>query len=163
MEIRRPVEADAAAATACQLACWREAYAGLVPPDRLTAAMADVAAHTERWRSRIRSENERWLAVDQDEVVGFALAGPNHEVDVEVDWQLYAIYVRQAYWGTGLGRRLIKAAIHDHDAVLWVFRDNHRARRFYAAHGFVPDGTEQEEPTFGGVEIRMLRRSTYSG
>ena len=32
-----------------------------------------------------------------------------------------------------------------------------RARRFYARNGFVPDGTETEEPRLGGVEIGMVR------
>ena len=42
-------------------------------------------------------------------------------------------------------------------ATLQVFRDNARARRFYARNGFVPDGTEAEEPHWGGVEIGMVR------
>ena len=98
------------------------------------------------------------MAEQDGELVGFAAAGPNDETDLDVTWKLYAIYVRKAYWGTGLGHRLITQAIGDDDAVLWVFRDNVRARDFYARQGFVADGREQVEPEFGAPEIRMVRR-----
>ena len=61
-----------------------------------------------------------------------------------------------------LGQRLLDAALGDEPATLRVFRDNARARRFYARNGFVPDGYEGEEPHFGGVEIGMVRPAPSS-
>jgi GNAT superfamily N-acetyltransferase len=102
--------------------------------------------------------SQRWLAEQDGELVGFAAAGPNDENDVDVPLKLYAVYVRKAYWGTGLGYRLMNQALGDEDAVLWVFRDNIRSREFYSRQGFVADGREQVEPEFGAPEIRMIRR-----
>lgn len=54
--------------------------------------------------------------------------------------ELYAVYVRASQYGTGLGHRLLEAAIGDAPAYLWVFEANVRARGFYARQGFEPDG-----------------------
>ena len=54
-----------------------------------------------------------------------------------------------------LGERLVEAVIDAavKSAALWVADPNPRAHAFYRKHGFVPDGTAQDE---GGVrEIRM--------
>ena len=98
------------------------------------------------------------LAVYGDVIIGFARARPTPEPGLDIALHLSAINVRRAYWGSGVGQRLLDAAIGDHDASLWVFRDNARARAFYVRNGFAPDGVEQVEDFFGGlVEIRMIR------
>jgi len=157
MIIRLAEPRDAENAAALHLACWREAYAGIVDRQRLAAITADLDGTVEFWRTMINLGG-RWLAEQDGTLIGFAGAGPNDEPDLDVPWKLYAIYVRMAYWGAGVGHRLITQVIGDDDAVLWVFRDNARARDFYARHGFVADGTEQVEPEFGAAEIRMVRR-----
>ena len=157
MIIRLAEPADAEGGAALHLACWREAYAGIMEPQRLAEITGDLDGTVEHWRTMIRL-TRRWLAEQDGELVGFAAAGPNDETDLDVTWKLYAIYVRMAYWGTGLGHRLMTQAIGHDDAALWVFRDNVRARDFYARQGFAADGREQVEPEFGAAEIRMVRR-----
>ena len=39
---------------------------------------------------------------------------------------------------------------------LWVLEQNRRARRFYTAAGFIPDGRRQEI-TLGGAGLREIR------
>ena len=65
--------------------------------------------------------------------------------------------MRQAQWGTGLGHRLLRASLGDQPASLWVLAANARARRFYAAHGFEPDGQERVNAVFDRLELRMVR------
>jgi GNAT superfamily N-acetyltransferase len=156
--IRAARPADAEPLAQCQLACWRETYTGMVDPDRLSAALAGVAQRTARWRQDLAGDHGTLLADDSGEVVGFAAAGPGREEDLDLTAQLYAIYTRQAYWGQGVGHRLMTAAVGDEDSFLWVFRDNARARDFYTRHGYRPDGAEKLEEYLGGVEIRMVRR-----
>ena len=148
MIIRVAEPRDAEGGAALHLACWREAYAGIVDPRRLAEITGDLDGTVEHWRAMI-AVSRRWLAEEDGELVGFAAAGPNDETDLDVTWKLYAIYVRKAYWGTGLGHRLIAQAIGNDDAALWVFRDNVRARGLLRAPGVC-----RRRPRAGGAGVR---------
>jgi len=156
--IREATLDDAEAAAACHIACWREAYADIVAPDVLAERTSDLKERTERWRHIIATYPPRWLAVaDTGHVIGFAAAGPGRDDDIDVDLELYALYIRAAHHGTGLADRLMVRAVGDAPAYLWVFEANPRARAFYRRHGFRPDGSRKHDPFFDRPEIRMVR------
>ncbi|TWD74957.1 acetyltransferase (GNAT) family protein [Kribbella amoyensis] len=162
--IRRAEPADAEAGAWCHLLCWREAYAGLVEPGLLAERTSDIERRVERWTSALAAGVVRWIAVDsgddvsvRDRVVGFASAGTSRDEDAPTELELYAIYTRAAWWGTGLGARLFEAAVGDEPASLWVLEGNARARAFYRRLGFVEDGSTVDEPFFDVPEIRMVR------
>jgi len=156
--IRAATLDDAEAAAACHIACWREAYAGVVAPDVLAQRTSDLTERTARWRHIIASFPPRCLAVaEAGDVVGFSAAGPGRDDDVDVELELYALYVRAVHHGTGLADRLLRQAIGDAPAYLWVFEANPRARAFYARHRFDPDGVRKLDPFFEEPDIRMVR------
>lgn len=155
--VRPAVPAEAEAGARCQLACWAEAYGDIADPARLARRLADVEGRVRSWRSQLAGDRGPWVAAAGDQLVGFASTGPPPPTEPDPPWMLYALYVRQAWWGTDLGHRLLVAALGDTAASLWVFRDNHRARRFYARHGFRTDGWERDQAVFGNVEVRMVR------
>lgn len=136
----------------CHTVCWREAYAGLVADDYLYADGVEQR-RLDRWRERLAGSREVWLAEADSRVVGVASAAAGADPPV----QLMSLYVRASHHGTGLADRLLVAAIGAGPASLWVFAANRRARRFYARHGFVPDGTEATDPDTDLPEIRMVR------
>jgi GNAT superfamily N-acetyltransferase len=148
---------DAEDAAVCHIACWREAYAEIVDPAVLAERTSDLARRTRRWREKLEAGAHRWLALADQCVVGFAARGPGRDEDIDLSCELEAIYVRRAYWGSGLADRLLKVAVGTEPAYLWVFEANIRARGFYARHGFVPDGTANHDPMFDRNEIRMVR------
>jgi GNAT superfamily N-acetyltransferase len=150
---------DAGPLALCHLACWREAYTGMVDPDRPATAVAAVDRRTAGWRQILAGNHGTLVAEDDGELVGFAAAGPGRDEDLDLTTELYALYGRRAYWGQGLGHRLVTAVLGEADSFLWVFRDNARARDFYVRHGYRPDGAEKLEEHLGGVEIRMVRRA----
>lgn len=164
-EIRRALVADAEAAAWCHLLCWREAYDGLVEPGLLAERTSDIDRRIERWTTHIAAgERVHWIALNpasdspvRDRVIGFAVPGPGRDDDAPTPLELYSIYARQAWWGTGLANRLMEVAIGKEPASLWVLEGNHRARAFYRRHGFLEDGTRVDEPFFGVPEIRMVR------
>ncbi|HEY5856367.1 MAG TPA: GNAT family N-acetyltransferase [Aldersonia sp.] len=150
---------------ACQIACWREAYRGLVPDHVLDAF--DVEQRTQQY-DRILAAGTghtvvavETVAVDaSDAVVGFTSSGPLLDGELpgaRCEKALYALYVRRSRYGTGLADRLITTILGDAAALLWVFEDNPRARAFYTRHGFVADVTRQIEPFCLIPEIRMQR------
>lgn len=152
--IRQARPADAEAVAVCQLDCWRDAYADLVDPTRLQPYLDDVVGNVARWREILAGRARVRIAEGAGSVVGFATVRP---AAATAPAHLAAIYVRRAHWSTGLGQRLLDATLGNEPATLQVYRDNVRAVRFYARNGFVPDGTEGEEPHWGGIEIGMVR------
>ena len=164
IEIRRAEVADAEAGARCHLACWQEAYADLVDPERLSEKTSDIDRRTERWASAIGGGVLRWIALNpdpaapvQDRVIGFSSPGPARDEDAPTPLELYAIYLRAKWWGSGLGDRLLDVAIGKEPASLWLLEGNGRAKAFYRRHGFVEDGSRVDEPFFGVPEIRMVR------
>jgi GNAT superfamily N-acetyltransferase len=144
--IRPGTPEDAEAVARVQIEAWREAYSHLFSREQLVGiSLADRTANWRRWPPIVAE-------VDGD-VVGFVAVGPAHDADA--DGELWAIYVRPNYWGTGLGRALQEAGesrlreLGHRSAVLWVFEDNPRARRFYEAAGWYLDGTRTQAELFG--------------
>jgi len=164
-ELRQPSPVDAERLGRMNYESWRDAYASFLPADFWGEA-------TERrwisnWVDRLQSPqpgSTTLIALRDDEILGFATVGParqNPTAGAPVrDRELWSIYVRASEYGSGLADRLMEAVLPQREpAELWVFEANGRARRFYARHGFKPDGARHLfGPEFGGqAEIRLVR------
>jgi GNAT superfamily N-acetyltransferase len=155
--IRAAQPRDAESGATCHIACWREAYADIVDPARLAMLTAPLAERIELWRRWINEGRPITVAVDSGQVVGFSVAGFATEPDIDINFQLHAINVRQAHWGTGVAQRLHDRSVGTRAAFLWVLRDNPRALAFYSRNGYRPDGAEKLDEEFGATVIRMVR------
>ena len=172
--------ADAAPIAEVQRETWFAAYTGIIPDeiiDRVTApddgARVRQSFRTRPWQRMIVASPDD----EQDGIVGYAAFGPETDV-LGAPWphplsldgeerrvaELYALYVRPAWWSTGTGRALTervlaRSARAGYSSItLWVLRDNRRARRFYERAGFAPDGATNELTRLGGViELRYRR------
>lgn len=184
--IRPAAAADAAHVAAVQREGWLAAYQGIIPAgiiDRVTAP--DAGARIRR-TFRVRPWQQMLVAVapDQDDrdpapggIAGYACFGPETDV-LTTPWphpltaagrdgrvaELYALYVRPAWWSTGTGRALMDQVLTGSAEAgfvairLWVLQDNARARRFYERAGFAADGTAHVLRHLGGVtEVRYRR------
>src|SRR4051794_35978623 len=123
-----------------------------------------------RWERRLARPPAGWstfVAEEGGRVAGFASVGPSR--NERGIGELYAIYVDPEAWSTGVGRALILRAeerlADDYDeATLWVLEDNPRARSFYEAAGWRPDGTRKVEHRWGveAPEVRYRKRLSSS-
>jgi GNAT superfamily N-acetyltransferase len=140
---------------------WRAAYAHMFPKPFLDAM--DVEDCAREWRDFIASaEGARaiFVASVDEAIVGFAAVGPYRPHDGSIAdahvGEVYAIYVDPTSWSAGVGRSLLDVAVAHligvglTDIRLWMFADNHRARRFYERAGFAADGTSITETIGGG-------------
>jgi GNAT superfamily N-acetyltransferase len=161
--VRRAAAADVPAVLDMKLAAWREAYGDLRPESFFRAERDRREQLIDWWHRGLAAGAEFWLAEDSaGRVVGCAGATPglDEDSDAGVGVELQILYVLAEAYGTGLGLRLMRAAIGDLPALVWVLRENPRAQAFYRKHGFAPDGTTEalDGPWEGLTEIRMVRR-----
>ncbi|MFC9898212.1 GNAT family N-acetyltransferase [Nocardia sp. NPDC127579] len=141
----------------CHIACWREAYRGLVPDQLLDAFEIEPA--TRRWaRNLERHPGSIHVAVSDDVVVGFAGATENKAESAVAEIELQALYVRSPWYGSGLAAELLWTAVDPaRSSSLWVFEGNPRARSFYRKHGFALDGGTKLEEFTPALQVRMVR------
>ncbi len=134
---------------------WQDAYKGLVDQsflDKLTLAKCEEIAY--KWPENLL------VAKDGDRVAGFLGYGKYRSDELQNTGEIYAIYVLEEYYGTGVGRSLMQAGLDMLDypqVAVWVLKDNPRAIKFYQKFGFRFDGRE-EEITLGTpiTEVRMI-------
>ncbi len=166
MSIRRAQVSDARAIATVHVRSWQAAYRGLLPQDYLDGL--DPGPRSVRWERALAELD--WprrgvlVAEDAGQVVGFATLVPSRDQDLDpaTVGEISAIYLRPAAWGQGHGRALMGAALDAlgqaayGDAALWVLDTNDRARRFYEAGGWRPDGAakQEERPGFTLNEVR---------
>jgi GNAT superfamily N-acetyltransferase len=157
----RPATLEEAGTVALvHLETWRVAYAHVFPREELE----DFSGERVERRMELHRLSPPLVAEVDGEIVGFVSVGPANDADA--DGELYAIYVLPTHWGTGVGRELVQAGEdrlrdlgHRH-AVLWVLEDNPRARRFYEAAGWTPNGARRPIEVFGVSvpEVRYEKR-----
>ncbi len=164
--IREAAAPDADAIARLHVGAWQWAYRGLLPDAYLDGLSADIARRTA-WRRQQLShgdyEGRTWVVERAGAIVGFADTGPARDEDaIHGTAELYAIYLAESATGKGLGRDLLGYSLDDLHrrgytaATLWVLTGNDRARRFYEALGWRPDGATKTEQGPGVVleEVR---------
>jgi GNAT superfamily N-acetyltransferase len=152
------------------VASWRTTYRGIVPD----AVLENLTPEGREpiWRRIVGDESQTpFVALEGDEIVGFASGGPERSNDPAFTAELYAIYLLETHQRRGLGRELVKAVVdafktRGHAAMLvWVLRDN-PSRAFYESLGgtFLREqdieigGATLKEVAYGWTDIRALAR-----
>ncbi|NBE55618.1 GNAT family N-acetyltransferase [Streptomyces boluensis] len=164
VRVREMTEHDCPSVAEIRVRGWQFAYADLIPRSYLDAM--DVTKDTARCGERFARGDPAvvGLVAERDgAIVGWASFGPYRDSDLPpTDTELYALYVHPEHIGTGAGRALMAevlarcAASGVRRLLLWVLKENARARRFYARAGFGPDGAE-EQFAVEGVPVPEVR------
>lgn len=165
--IRHATLDDAQAIAELHVRAWQWAYQGLMPADYLASLDGMIPERIERRISQLRDlpPHVRWWLAELDgQLLGFAMTGPSRDSDVTPETvEVYAIYLAQEAAGKGVGRALFAHAVDDlrqrgfNQATLWVLDTNQRARRFYEAAGWTPDGTSKIDDSHPGTTLHEVR------
>ena len=141
MIIRPASDEDVAAVAAIKVESWRHAYRGLVPVAVLDAMTPEEVLSQWLGTSRGNFVSATLVAARGDDIDGYAMFGAVQDAVPGYTGQLYAIYLRPAAMGRGIGSALFRAAAarlasQGHaNFLLWVFEENAVARRFYEHQG----------------------------
>jgi ribosomal protein S18 acetylase RimI-like enzyme len=84
--------------------------------------------------------------------------GPTRDNDTDIPLQLFALFARAGYWGTGVGYAPFEQAVGDPAASLRMLANNERAISLYERQGFRLDGMLDEHDQ--GQHARMVRAGT---
>lgn len=162
----RPAQRDDAAAIArIHVAAWQAAYAGIIDAAYLAALSA--AQRETYWAQAIDQGRPGLLLAQNDHgaVTGWIAFGDCRDAGApSTRGEVWAIYVDPARWSQGAGQALWQQARErlqaqgKTEAALWVLAANHRAIRFYAALGFVPDPGSDRTITVAGAPVGEVRQ-----
>lgn len=166
--IREMTLADCEGVAEVRVGGWRSAYRGLIPQSYLDRLSVEEDAEWRRARlAQADGSVVNLVAEDPGgEIVGWACHGPYRDGEVRTEEaELYAIYVHPDQVGRGVGRALLEESVARCSAaghgrlLLWVLKENDRARRFYERAGFRADGAEEPFEVDGVAvpEVRYTR------
>jgi RimJ/RimL family protein N-acetyltransferase len=165
VEIRDATDSDLRGVAEVHVSSWRAAYAGIVPASHLDALSVDDRERAWRRHQPDKDDRSALLVVvgTSGACDGFAGVGRSRDDDaVKTTGEVQAIYLAPYAWGQGVGRALLAAATERlrtlgyHEATLWVFERNDRARRVYERAGWRPDGRTHTY-SIAGAELPELR------
>jgi ribosomal protein S18 acetylase RimI-like enzyme len=157
-EVREATADDADAIASAHIEGWRVGYRGIVADAALDAETFNTTRR-ERWRAwtwKTSSEVELFVVTIDSQVVGFGLVGAERAEPGKASGstgsrgEVYAFYLHPTAWGSGAAGPLMRRCerhLRDtgfKEAVLWVLRDNPRARRFYEKAGWSVTGEESD-------------------
>ncbi len=165
----RPARPDDAERVArVQLSTWRTAYADLLPADALDLPEQQVAA---MWLHAVEApptpRHRVLVALERDEVVGFAATNPAEDADVDAATtaELTALLVEPRWGRRGHGSRLLAAAADGWRsagtrlAVTWAWERDASTRGLLTGAGWDLDGAARGLDTGRRVE-RQVRLHT---
>lgn len=141
--VRAAEKADADAIARIYIAA---SVAALGDSANIDAIEAAAKGRHAMWAPLVRAEPGYAMdVVDSGQVRGFSSVGPASPSDGRVG-HLYALYVEPQSWGSGIGTRLLTAALQHFrswqmtTAELWVQEENLRARGFYERRSWKSTG-----------------------
>jgi GNAT superfamily N-acetyltransferase len=125
-------------------------YPGIVPAEVLAEWIENAAEPWQKAFAEQRPDSpwRPWVAERGGAIVGYATTTPGKDwwlPPIEGSGELTNLYLDPGVIGTGVGSALYDHAVADLRArgfnpfVVWAFRDNQRARRFYEGKGLAID------------------------
>ncbi|MET3116290.1 ribosomal protein S18 acetylase RimI-like enzyme [Undibacterium sp. GrIS 1.8] len=172
ISLRRATVADAQAIAAVRIESWRATYRGIMPDEYLDEMKLDDS--TAIWTRILNTSADElrcvFVAIADDEIIGFASGILLKEEKQGMNAELAAIYLRPAYQGLGIGQRMLQKvsrtlqAMGAKNMLVWVLIGNKAARQFYETFGgqflieqnFIWDELELQEVAYGWPDLNEL-------
>lgn len=177
IQLRRATVADAEAIAAIRIEGWRTTYRGMIPDSYLDEM--DMNENVLHWRTILQALPAKedslcvYVAVSENEIVGFVSAMKLPEPKLDKDGEINAIYIRPQWQRCGIGKRMLHKAARSLQAmgctscVIWVIDGNSQARNFYEELGgeilieqdFSWDGLDLTEVGYGWNDLNVMLAS----
>lgn len=164
--IRGAESPDIAALGRISQRAWELTYRGIVPDPVLDEwiATAPQTWHDTLMAADPASDSRRWVGERAGVMLGYATTAPGGSTWLpppDGAGELTNLYLDPDAIGTGLGHALYEHAVLDlrergfAPFVVWAFRDNQRATRFYLARGLRQDA--EHDWVLGDIPCPIVR------
>ena len=161
IEVREAGIDDADGIATAHIDAWRAGFRGVVPDEYLDSEEFATSRRVrwEAWTWQSVPESHLFVVAHHERVVGFGQVGPEGADSAGSGvaasapgstgrGEIYGFYLHPSAWGSGGAGALMSRCeefLRDEgylSAVLWVLRDNPRARAFYEKAGWHHTGVE---------------------
>lgn len=156
--VRRARPGDSESIARVHVRAWQVGYKGILDDAFLDGL--STSERTAQWsRTLAAIDPERFLVVAEvdTKIVGFAGGGLALPSTEDRTFELYVLYVDPSHWHRGAGGALLGSFVAwaaekgASGTVLWVAKDNARARAFYEHRGWSCDGAVETREILGAV------------
>lgn len=128
--IRKATVADCEAIVDINIKTWQTAYHQIFDQSVFIKRASEREIRVERLKRSVEESTVTQVMVAEIEqkVIGFILYGPDRDcVNEELDGEIYAIYILEAYQDKGIGKQLIHEAVKEmpyEKILIWALKDN---------------------------------------
>ena len=129
---------------------WHAAYLGMIGEDYLNDHFTPQVRSEIFKRVIPLAEQEFYIGYKDGQRAGIIVVGKARDKDEGEDTgEVSAIYLLPEFLSKGYGKKLMDFGLQRlkdlgfGKAVIWVLKDNERARTFYEKYGFMPDGLQR--------------------
>lgn len=163
IKIRKIKPGDEAIVSRIQIESWKSAFAGILSQKELERN-TDFENVKSMYENVLKKDlAQGWILLIDDEPHCIAFWGKSREVDLSDYAELICIHSLQNRWSKGYGSMMLEKILDEmrmagyKNAMLWVFKENNRARKFYEKHGFrISDKIKQLGDAFEVMYYKKL-------
>lgn len=162
VELRRAVPGDERVLAYIQTESWKAAFSAILSAGELERSTELEKA--EEMYKKVLDQHNAALMIEFVDKQPHCIAGwsRNRNGLGETAAELICIHSLCDKWHQGYGSIMMRHVLKEMKAagysqvILWVFEENHNARRFYEKHGFQLSG--QKNQSHGAVEILYAKQ-----
>ena len=155
--VRRVCKDDADTLAYIQIESWKAAYAGIIDDETLMkyTNTENVKGIYQKLLDNKKGNGYLLFIDDKPHCIAYWDAARDKELAGKAE--LICIHSLPNNWRKGCGSMMMSQVLKDmkdagySEVVLWVFRDNVRARAFYESQGFMY--TDRSKPAFNTEEV----------
>lgn len=143
VDIQKVKQGDADALAYIQTESWKAAFKGIIDAEMLEKCTNIVKATNMYQKLLDENKGNGYILTVDDKPHCIAYWDKARDSELTGKAELICIHSLPNNWHMGFGSKMMDVVLEDikksgySEVVLWVFRDNLRARAFYEAKGFV--------------------------
>lgn len=128
-KVRKATFNDIQQIATIQVVTWQQSYQNILAPEYLSTMT--IASQQEMWAYIFTSTRHHIFVCEEDgQILGFLVIGQERNQNIDIDLEIYALYVLPQYQQQGVGTLLFKQAIvylqsqQAKSIIIWVLAKN---------------------------------------